>query len=80
MRTFVSHASLSVGRATPGRSGVLRGTRLRDRRHLDAGAGHRRRRPRPRAPDRLAIEPCRRSCSGWAVPAGVPARAGTARS
>ena len=40
------------GRAPAGRAGVRRGPRLRDRRHQRAGAGHRRRRPRPGDPDR----------------------------
>ena len=41
-----------AGRAAAGRAGVRRGPRLRDRGHQRAGAGHRRRRPRPRHPDR----------------------------
>jgi ATP-dependent Lhr-like helicase len=56
MRTFVSHASLSVSERTASRGGILRGEGLRHRRHLDTGARHRRGRPRPRDPDRLAVE------------------------
>ena len=41
-------------RAAAGRARVRRGARLRDRRDQHAGARHRRRRPRPRHPDRRA--------------------------